>query len=230
VYEKTRIGALFANSSKFKTSLGMYKEALLDAKESLEYYIPESYSSILMKVEEFQVCFYGREYKQANECIDAILKHSVSDLGEFRYSTYVYYYCCNLFALKKYKEAIRVLNKPLEIEKNKSSWNIGVRILKIMLFVELNKLDEASSGVESLRKYMERITKSEEIEVRMILIVKLLRELEKNDFEFDPKNTVAAKLLKTLATKNKPTSWEHFTPELIKFHEWVDTLESRKGN
>jgi hypothetical protein len=49
----------------------------------------------------------------------------------------------------------------------------------------------------------------------------MLRELQKDGFEYDPKNSVTNKMLKELSEKDADTSWEYFSSELIPFHEWV---------
>ncbi len=110
----------------------------------------------------------------------------------------------------------------LEIEKDKTRWNISLRILNIMLFIELNKINEASRALESLRKHTARQTKEEEIKPRDVLIVKLLRELEKEGFEFQAKNSKIANMLKELSEKDTPLSWEHYSAELIPFHKWLE--------
>jgi hypothetical protein len=90
-----------------------------------------------------------------------------------------------------------------------------------MVFIELKKTGEASRRFESLRKFVERTLKKEEIRSRDLLIVKLLREMEKDEFELDRNNAVALSLLEKLDERNKDHSWEHFTPELVPFHKWA---------
>jgi hypothetical protein len=128
---------------------------------------------------------------------------------------------CVYFADNDYKNALTLLNESLEIEKDKSRWNVSLRILNIMLFIEMNKIDEAFNHLESLRKYIERTLKTDEISRRDILIVKLLRELEKTGFELDPANKATAKIINQLSEKNTPLSWQYFSSELIPFHEWL---------
>jgi hypothetical protein len=94
--------------------------------------------------------------------------------------------------------------------------------MNIMLCIELGKIDEASRLLESLRKYVQRHTKTSEIKLRDILIVKVLREMEKQGFNYDKNNKIISKMLKDLSQKGKPTSWEHYSPELIPFHEWLE--------
>jgi tetratricopeptide (TPR) repeat protein len=158
-----------------------------------------------------------------------MLEHSMADTGGYRKSKFIYYEACILFATKQFKEALQLLNKSLEIEKDKTGWNIALRILNIMVFIELSKINEASRSLEALRKYMERLTKSDEVKERDILIIKLLREIEKDGFRFDPKNANAAKMLKELSEKDKTTSWNYYTPELIPFHEWVKGTAVKQG-
>ena len=90
-----------------------------------------------------------------------------------------------------------------------------------MLCIELSKIDEASRLLETLRKYVQRHQKNGEIKLRDVLIVKTLRELEKDGFNYNASNKTISKMLKELSQKNKPTSWEHYSPELIPFHEWL---------
>ena len=91
-----------------------------------------------------------------------------------------------------------------------------------MIFIELNKINEASTSLEALRKYIERTSKTDEVKQRDVLIVKLLRELEKDGFMLDSKNTTVSKMLKDLSEKDKAVSWEYYSPELIPFHEWLE--------
>ena len=142
----------------------------------------------------------------------------------YKNSKFIYYQSCLLFATEQYKGALQQLNEPLEIEKDKCRWNISIRVLNILIFIELNKLNEAKISTETLRKYIERVSKSNNVEERDLLITKLLREIVKDNFHFNQKNTKVTTLLKELSQKDKPTSWNYYTPELIPFHEWVMTL------
>ena len=98
-----------------------------------------------------------------------------------------------------------------------------------MVFIELNKINEASRALEALRKYMERLTKSDKVKSRDTLIIKLLREIEKDGFKISNQNNTALKILKELSDKdkNKANSWNYYTPELIPFHEWVKGTASK---
>jgi tetratricopeptide (TPR) repeat protein len=228
LYSKDRVGFTLGNLSLFKVLIGNYKEAALHAKEAQKFHIQNSFNYLILKEQEFYAYLYENNFNEAIKCTEEILQHSLADTGEFRKAKFIYYQACVLFATKQFKEALHLLNKSLEIEKDKAGWNIALRILNIMVFIELSKINEAARGLEALRKYMERLSKSDEVKQRDILIIKLLREIEKDGFRLDPKNANAVKMLKELSEKNKPTSWNYYTPELIPFHEWVkDTAPKR---
>jgi tetratricopeptide (TPR) repeat protein len=223
LYRKERIGYALINLSQLKVYINKYKEALIDVKKSQTYFIENSFNHLISKEPEFYAHFYFGSYKKAFDCTEELLAQTLIDSGEFRKSKFVFYQSCILFATGKYKETLDVLNKSLEIEKDKSRWNISLRILNIITFVELDMIDQASNSLESLRKYMERTAKNDEIKARDILIVKLLREIEKKGFIVDTTDQELAKMIKDLSEKNKPTSWEHYSTELISFHEWLVT-------
>jgi hypothetical protein len=221
-YRKERVGNALLNLCQFKIFAGDYISAAKDAKKAREYYIENSFDDLVTTEQEFHAYFYDKEYEKAEKCVNRLLNHSSDDAGEFRKSKFSYYQACILFATGKYKEALQLLNTSLEIEKDKSRWNVSLRILNIQLFIELNKIDEASNSLESLRKYMERTGKTEEIKPRDILIVKLLREMEKDGFMLELENKAVTKLLKELSEKDGSASWEHYSSELIPFHDWLN--------
>lgn len=222
IYRKERMGFALDNISQLRTYIGDYGAAALDAKKAQEYYIKNSFESIISKGQEFYAYIYSGNNHKALSCSEELLEHSLIDTGQFRKSKYVYYKSCVLFALKDYRGALDLLKISLEIERDKARWNISLRILNIMLFIELNRIDEASRSLESLRRYMERTAKEEEVKPRDILIAKLLREMEKDGFNYNFKNTKVADMLKELSAKDLPTSWEHYTTELIPFHKWLE--------
>lgn len=229
LFTKDRVGFALANLSLFYVYTNNYKEAVLNAKKAQQHHIPNSFNYLTLKEQEFYSYFYGKNFNDANNCIEELLKHSLADKGPFRSSKFIYYQACVLFSIKHFKEALQLLNKSLEIEKDKTGWNISMRILTIMTFIELNKLREASTSIANLRKHVERTGKEKEIKPRDILILKLFRELEKDDFKRNDTSKKEVQLLTELSDKNKPTAWNYYTPELIPFHEWVKRLPEKES-
>jgi tetratricopeptide (TPR) repeat protein len=177
-------------------------------------------------VQGFMAYFYSKQYKEAESCISKIVSYSSKNLGKFRKSRYHYYQANLYFAQGKFKECLEILREPMEIEKDKTRWNTGIRILKTMVFVEMGKLNEASRSLESLRKFVERTQKKEEIKKRDLLILKLFKEFEKNNFQFNAQNPIINGLIEQLSESKGELAWMHYTPELIPFQEWVSRFRA----
>lgn len=221
IHKTERVGYVFNNLSLFSVHLHDYKNALKYAKMARSYFKPGSLNFIVTEENDYLINFYAKNYVGAEAIINVISENSKVNLGGFRKDKYIYFRSCLLFSQAQYKEALSLLKIPLEIEKDKCDWKIAVNILTILSYIELNKTVEAARTLEALRKYIERNVKDGKIKERDLLIIKALRELEKNAFEYDPENVMLEKLLKQLAAKRTPVSWEHYTAELIPFQDWL---------
>jgi tetratricopeptide (TPR) repeat protein len=229
IYSKDRIGFALSNLGQLNILTGNYKEALSFIKRALDFHLPNSMSYLVTKEQRFYAHFYAKNHNEALKCLEEMLQHSTIDSGEYRKSKFIYFKACVLFSINQFKGSLQLLKKSLEVEKDKTGWNIALRILMTMIFIDLHKVGEASTAISTLRKHIERTNKIKEVKPRDILILKLLRELEKDGFKRNEKNKTAVKLLAELSDKDKPTAWNYFTPELIPFHEWVKTLPQRES-
>lgn len=221
IYRKERIGFALDNLSQYKTFVGKFYEAARSSKEAQTYYSENSFNFVASKGQEFHVYFYHGKYDKALKCASELLEITSSNAGKFRRDKFVYYQASSYFALGNYKSALTLLQSSMEIEKDKGGWNVALRILIIMIFIELDKTDQASVALESLRKSVERTTKTAEVTERDVLIVKALRALEKGSFRFNVPDPALAKILQKLSQKDKSFSWEYYLPELIPFHSWL---------
>jgi tetratricopeptide (TPR) repeat protein len=224
IYSKDRIAFALLNLSYFSVFNENFRDGVSYAARGKQFHIPNSHHYIKAIEQEFFVHFYDKNYTSAQNCIAELLKYPITDIGTYRNSKFVFYKSCVLFQIGKYKEALQLLSKTLKIEADKAGWNISLRLLITMVFIETKNNLNATKNIDALRKYLDRNKKSKQIKHRDFLIVKLLRELEKDNFSFNHKNTIALKIQKELTEKNTEVSWSYFTPELIPFHNWVKTL------
>lgn len=225
IYSMDRIGFALVNSSHYSIFMEAFEQALKFVKSGQKLYKKNNFNFLMSLKQEFEVYFYSQDYQEAQICLDKILDYPMSDTGSFRKSKFIYYQACLFFAQSKNKGALQLLNNFLEIEKDKTRWNISLRILNIMCFIELNKLNEASASLEALRKFVERNKKNQEVKPRKILILKVLKELERNGFEYDGENSVIEKMLSELSDKNGNVAWEYYTSEMNPFHEWMYSIK-----
>jgi len=221
LYRKQRIGFAYNNLSLFYLLSNNYRKAEQCIIKAEEFFQNNSLDMFVSLDEKFHIFFHQAKYHEAEKCIESIMNHSLVDSGKFRKAKFIFYRACLLFTKKEFKSALALISKPLEVEKDKSVWSVSLRIFTIMLYIELNKISDASRTLEALRKYLDRNKQDDKIKKRDHLITKCLRELEKNDFEYAAGNKTLDNMLTQLSAKNSDVAWEYFSPELIPFHEWL---------
>lgn len=227
LYKKERIGYTLDNISQYNIFLQNYSLAIQSSKKAQLQYRSGTYEYIKSKETEFSVHFYSNNIKPAAKVLNFLLSRSKTEAGSFFISKFNYYNICLLFQQKQFKEALLLLNEPLEIEKDKERWNIAVRIITIMINIELKDFKTASRNLQALRKFLVRNKNNDKISKRDLFIVNTLREFEKRDFVFYEDNLKLKQMLKQLNAPNTKISWEHFTPEMIKFHEWLEKKKQK---
>jgi len=221
IYRKKRAGFMYDNLSYYSIFLNRGREAVSFIQKAKGYFSPDSIDMMICNEIEFGVFFYNKKFNQAESIAEHLLTYPTSFTGLFKKAKYTFYKACVHFEQLEFNKAMKLLLEPLEIEKDKSEWNIVIRIFTIMLYIELNKISDASRTLEALRKYLDRNKQNDKIKKRDHLITKCLRELERNDFEYEAGNKTLDNMLTQLAAKNSDVAWEYFSPELIPFHKWV---------
>ncbi len=110
------------------------------------------------------------------------------------------------------------------MKNDKEGWNIGLKILELInAFEKFDSEDSIGKKIESLRKYIERLTKIASVRNRDLLIKKALIDLDKYHFDFNKTYNSNKTLFNELLTKNGKNSWHSKSAELINFGEWFLT-------
>ena len=120
----------------------------------------------------------------------------------------------------QYRNSYVFLQETGAIGKDKEGWNIGIRILTILLKVEMILLESAEAHLESMRKYIERTDRKHLLRERDLLIFQLLKSLERESFNFKLVWQVHSEAFKQLSTNAGDVAWAPNTPELVVFHQW----------
>ena len=261
VYRKQRIGVVYDHLSRCEFYLGHtekkaeekiahFLHATEYARQAQEHFTLNSENYCIALEQEFYALFAMKQYEQAVDVANKMISSATQkELGEFRFSKYNYLIANALFKQRRFPEALQLLSQNREIAKDKSGWETGARVLKIMTLIEMFKLDEASLAVCGLKQFFTRIemkvkqketpynssspgeplkkettTTSERepspIRHRDKKILNLLLVAENNGFMFTTLNGNTDKYMNALTSKEKKLRWEPFTHELIPFHEW----------
>lgn len=228
VYRRQRVGIVYDHLSRCKYYLGNFEEAVECAKEAQIHFNPGSENFCIALEQEFYALFAMKKYTESIVVANKMMASATrKELGESRFSKYNYLLANALFKQAKYKEASQLLSQERGLSKDKTGWEIGARVLTIMTHVETLKLNEASSSIESLRKFIAYTNKKTPVSLRDKTILELLIGAERKGFMFSQLNSKTQDHISSLSSASETLRWEPFTHELIPFHEWF--AEKMKG-
>ncbi|MCC7301883.1 MAG: hypothetical protein IT233_04500 [Bacteroidia bacterium] len=164
--------------------------------------------------------FYSENLPSAARHLEICLKAPESH-GMFRLSKYRYHAACLEFVKKDYKEALKHFSQQFDFQQDKMGYAIWLRIMQILCLVETGEIPAAISKVGVLERQFLRLRKKEPLPERTTLVIKLLINLGKTGFRPSRLRKTTLRSLQLLGEKKQNWSWQPFTPELVKFHEWV---------
>jgi hypothetical protein len=223
VYRKARLSLVYMNLCHYNIFLHRYKEAIKEVRMAQSLIVSANAYYLTSKEWEFNALFHENHMEEAGLLITSLIKKTseVSENDDFRLAKYNFYKAAVLFKQGNYKPVLRELNMHLEISKDKEGWGTAIRVLTIMTLIEMDRLDEVSSRLDSLRKHMERNTEKGNTRAREKIIFRILQTLETSGFIL--KNAEEKKItgyIKLLNSNDKIYKWKPLSSELIPFHKW----------
>ena len=158
--------------------------------------------------------FYLNQMEEALKTLDQLREIEAAKESVELQSKWYYWEACVYFMQGFYKHANKALYETQEIEKDKEGWNLAVRMLRILIYIEMENLDTADSEIENFRRYLEQRSLTK----RTKLQVEILKRLRYSAFDYDE----TAELMKKIQEELREETWEPFSPELILLEQWFD--------
>ena len=224
IFSNIRIGYVYFNISDNEISAIRFKSAIdfgLKAKKTLSNYKSINY---LVTLDFLATAyFFDSQPNEAEKQIQELESLRIIDKYPFHKGKMFYQKAMIHFKRKSFRESNLILNNIPEIEKDKEGWNVWIRIMRILCSIEMLKLNLIDYDVESFRKYIQRIDKKYTVGKREKLILKLLIELDRKNFDFHLVAREESKILDELNVISGETSWDPKSPELILFHFWFES-------
>jgi len=227
VCRDNRLGAVYDYLSECEVNLGDFDKALEAAKRGECYFIKDTINYYICLEHQFYALVYMGDYAGARAVTELLQSGKKVVQGQFRKAKYTYFRACTFFLQERHDEVHQILLNSLEIFSDKAGWNISIRLLCIMSFVEegLKKndhgsLDAATAGIAALVKHTARLDKSGQLERRDKLITQTLQSLVKHSFSFQDVVNTAPGRLQRISLDVGPEAYQRLSSEIIPFHNW----------
>lgn len=231
VYSEFRYGSILLNIANNKIhlkELGEARDYILEAKS---YFKEQPVNLSISEEIEFYILIYLSELQEAKFVIKKLLGYSRTLNIPLLFSKWQYLFGCVLFIDNEFEKAIESFNQAHEIESDKEGWNFYKRIYLLMSKIERDETDSADLSIQSLDKFMKRILKTKNVRPRLIIIVRILRKLINENFNYSIVYNSRKKYFDLLRSSDANYQWEVKSPEIIIFEDWFQAkLERRKYN
>jgi len=228
IKRKVRQASVHLNLGANDLWLHRFAEAKTQFELSLTFIRQNTRNHAVISELLFYSQFYAGQLEEAEETLESLVESKHVDQSDFRRAVRSYLLACVSFAKGEFRKVNLRLADSHKIGEDKEGWNIGSRVLSIMLAIEREKFDYADSQIINLRQFMREGLKGVEVRKRDKLILETLVELRKKSYDFEAVAEAKQDTLQLLSMNDSESGWLVQTPEMICFHTWFnDKLNER---
>lgn len=220
IYNGLRLGSALLNIANNMIHLFKLDEAKQYIDRARTYFVDQPINLLILSEIEFYLYYYNSDLINARTIISKLVSVQKNPSTMLLLSKWNYLMANQYFCEYSFDSCLSYLNSTQEIKQDKEGWNFQKRILTILSRIEMKDSDSADLNIQSLDKFMKRITKSKFVRPRYILIVRILRKLINENFDFKKVYLSRKKYFDLLSSKDLDYCWEIKSPELIIFQEW----------
>jgi tetratricopeptide (TPR) repeat protein len=198
-----------------------FDETLLHCQQAKTYLKIGSWNYSETRLLEFYAHFYANRFETALAIIDELIDNPLYPVSEYKTGERRYLRVYALLALDRYAEAQEQLAKIFKITKDKTGWNIGLRLLSMLLCCLTQNFERMHFDHKSLLKDLTRIKDLAHVSKRDLVVASLLRDLLKSCGNFYDLAKSRSKDIALLASHNDAYAWKIMSHELIPFEQWL---------
>lgn len=228
IRRKVRLASMHLNLGANDLWRYRFDEAKSEFETSLTFVRQNTRNHAVITELLFYSLFYSGKLDEAESVLESIVESKNIDQGDFRRAVRSYLLACVSFAKGDFRRVTSRLSESHHIGQDKEGWNVGSRVLEIMLAIERKNYDYADSQIVNLRQFMREGLKGIEIRKRDKLILEVLVELRKKSYDFQLVVNQKTEVLQQLFSEDLEIGWLLQTPEMICFHTWF--MDKYRGN
>jgi tetratricopeptide (TPR) repeat protein len=228
IKRKVRLASVHLNLGANDLWLHRFDQSRTQFETSLTYIRENTRNHGVITELLFYSLFYSGNLDEAENKFETLVDSKYVDQSDFRKAIRSYLLACVSFAKGEFRKVNLRLASSHHIGKDKEGWNIGSRVLSIMLAIEREKFDLADTLIVNLRQFQREGVEETDLRFRDTLILSILLDLRKKSYDFSEVFKLKEGIISELAEDNYETGWILQTPEMICFHTWfLDKLNER---
>jgi len=166
---------------------------------------------------------YLAEFDGAVHVLNEMISTGPLGNNELQSAKRHYFLAYALYLTGDSRKTFMVLQHTAAIERHDECWNIGIRLLHIFLDIQAGRFDVADSRIESLRKYIQRTSKSRIYTPRIRIISRLLLKLSFSAYDFPVFLRNHSSGLSVLESDEEGFAWNPGGFEIIPFNRLLES-------
>jgi len=221
IFNDSHRGGSYCNLAENYLFLFEFDKTLKNISIAQYYFSYFRNTNFLLALEiECTANFYNRNLSGKETIWQQLLENTESVMDPFRFAKRTYLKSCFHFVKAEYKEAQQLLHSTKEIENDKEGWNIGKRLLTILIHLEQDDWDQAETAITNLRMHIQRLKPEGTVRKRDAVILKVLQKLLLASFDYQQVLDKHPELFEQLDRTDRDYRWQVKSPEMVVFHHW----------
>jgi hypothetical protein len=220
LFTKYTIGHVTANLLNNELFLYNFDKALIYLDAAKKYLSNTKANAEILLELEFLIAFYSNNLDSSLKIIENLYYTSSKTELLFYLNKRIFYLATIKSLFDDFNQSNALLKEIKRFDKRKEGWNLGVRLLTIINFIELEKYDVADLRIASMQKHISRIIVKQNVSKRNLVILRMLLLLRRHGYDFKKTLKAGHRIMSQLESNDREYRWQIKSPEMIIFHEW----------
>lgn len=219
IHSQANLAGVNMNISSNLISLMRYDESVDYAKFAVRSFRKGGINQFNAMENLFFAHFRNNNLEAAEDVLKKVFEHPAMKANAFYPAKWLYLRACLEFSNSEFNKALKTLNESTELNKDKSGWLLGLRMLELLIMVEVGDFEWFDFKLENFRKLLQR-QKEENIQ-RSKVIFNVLKTLSKLDFDYFDTFEKEQKNIQLLEEAENELQWDPKGFEVIRFDDWI---------
>lgn len=219
-------------SAQARTHLRKFKPAIQSLDEAEKKVKKNSVEGYFIRQYRTYIMFYSKEMEALHSWLPATIKSKYTERRPYARVQFRYFQAVFDFLQKDYAAASKALSNSLKGTDNLSTdGRFGHALMLAMAAIE-NAKEQKPASNEMLKIAMDEMSvldKEQDLDKRNKTILRILRRLEGQEWDFKKTALLAKGSLSRLSQGPKELVWKPLTHEIIPFDHWFDSRVRNKA-